>query len=155
MNVYLVRHGYAKPPEEDPERSLTEQGRQDTQKVSIFMAMQARVKVDRILHSGRARAQQTAEILGQYLKPPEGVEAADGLDLLAEPSVWAERLADMSQDICLVGHLPHLSRLAALLLCGSEGHEVVKLERSGVICLSRSSAGGWAVRWMIIPQILS
>jgi phosphohistidine phosphatase len=48
MKLYLVQHGEAKREEEDPSRSLTENGRIEVERVAGFL-MRAGVKVDRIL----------------------------------------------------------------------------------------------------------
>ena len=36
MNVYLVQHGEAKPKDVDPSRSLTERGREETERVAAI-----------------------------------------------------------------------------------------------------------------------
>jgi phosphohistidine phosphatase len=94
MRLYLVQHGEAKREEEDPSRPLTENGRIEVERVAEFLA-RAGVKVDRILHSGRLRAAQTAEILARHLRPSKGVERAEGLDPLADPNIWAEKLREV------------------------------------------------------------
>jgi phosphohistidine phosphatase len=53
----------------------------------------------------------------------------------------------------VVGHLPHLSRLAALLLTGDPAKEVVKFRYSGVLALTKEQ-GRWSVAWYITPDIL-
>ncbi|HDD66024.1 MAG TPA: phosphohistidine phosphatase SixA, partial [Nitrososphaeria archaeon] len=63
MKVYLVQHGEAKREEEDPARPLTEEGKREVEDVARFLA-ELGVRVDRILHSGKLRAAQTANILG-------------------------------------------------------------------------------------------
>ncbi len=62
MLVYLVQHGQAKAKDIDPDRHLTEQGINDVEKISAFLKT-AKLTVDVIWHSGKARAAQTAEIL--------------------------------------------------------------------------------------------
>jgi len=63
MRLYLVQHGEAKREEEDPSRPLTENGRREVEIVAKFLS-EAGIKIDKILHSGKLRAAQTAEILG-------------------------------------------------------------------------------------------
>jgi len=154
MNLYLVQHAEARSEQEDPERSLTEKGWNDIRKVSSFIAKQTGIQVNRILHSGKTRARQTAEALAEQLKPVQGIRIADGLDPLANPLTWAKRLDDMDEDIMLVGHLPHLSKLAALLLCGNENKEIVKFQNAGVVCLGKDEYCAWSVQWIVIPKIL-
>ena len=52
----------------------------------------------------------------------------------------------------LVGHLPHMSRLASLLLLWDSGREVLDFKPGTVACLEK--VGGWRVKWMISPDTL-
>jgi len=115
MHLYLVQHAEARPREEDPQRPMSKQGQADILKVAVFLAEREAVKASRILHSGKLRAEQTAEILAEYLHP-DSVSATDGLNPLDDPALWAGRLKETDEDLMLVGHLPHMSNLAALLL---------------------------------------
>jgi phosphohistidine phosphatase len=154
MNLYLVQHAQAKSAEEDPERHLSKQGQADIEKVATFVAKHVTLKVDRISHSGKARARQTAEILAKHLNPPPGVSVADGLEPLADPSIWTKRLADEKEDLMLVGHLPHLDKLAAKLICQDQNTSVVAFQMGGIVCLERDDTGDWRVRWMVTPAML-
>jgi phosphohistidine phosphatase len=154
MNVYLVQHAEAKTKEEDPERPLSEKGWSDIRKVAAFVAKQANINVSYIMHSGKTRAQQTAEVLAEYLNPSEGVKEAEGLAPLDVPSVWAERLAEAKQEMMLVGHLPHMAKLAAHLLSQDEEKKIVGFQMAGIVCLERDGSGNWSVSWMVVPQIL-
>jgi len=154
MNLYLVQHGEAKSKEEDPSRPLTEKGREDVRKVVAFVAENMKIQVASILHSGKARAQQTAQILAEHLKPPEGIRMTEGLESVAEPSIWVDRLAKTEEDLMLVGHLPHLSRLSAHLLCQDEEKKVIHYQRGGIVCLKRDESGLWSINWMVIPDFL-
>jgi len=154
MYAYLIQHAEAKPEEEDPERSLTERGWHEARRVAGFLAGPAGVQVERIVHSGKTRARQTAEVLAEALRPRGGVHAADGLEPMADPQLWAARLQETEGDIALVGHLPHLARLASLLLCATPEREPVRFRYAGVACLERREFGAWSAGWMVIPAIL-
>jgi phosphohistidine phosphatase len=153
MNLYLVQHGEAKFKTEDPTRSLTAKGRAETSKVISYLVERVSLPIHQIIHSGKTRAKQTADVLAQALHPPEGVAEAQGLAPLDEPSIWARRLAEQDQNLMLVGHLPHLSKLAALLLCGDEDQKIVAFQNSGVVCLVQDEEGVWAVHWIVTPDI--
>jgi len=154
MNLYLVQHAEAKPESEDPERRLSERGRAEIRKMARFAAEHLKIRVPCILHSGKARARETAEVLAEALRPESGVEATDGLDPTADPRVWARRLTDSEEDAMLVGHLPHLSKLASLLLCGDEDKAVAAFQMGGMVCLRRDETGQWSVGWLVVPGIL-
>lgn len=153
MKLYLVQHGLSKP-EEDPERRLTQQGKEDTEEVALYAAEKAEMKVGIIYHSGKARAKETAEILAEHLEPEKGVQETGSLSPVDEPLVWENKLKDMNEDIMLVGHLPYLSRLASLLLCSNSDKKTVNFKNSGIVCMKRDDDGCWSVEWMVIPEIV-
>lgn len=150
MRVYLVQHGKAKTKEEDPERPLTDEGRGDVGCVADLVGPRARPR--RIINSGKARAEQTAKILARHLGV-DTVETMPDLDPMADPGVWSAHLAAMSEDVMLVGHLPHMGRLAGLLLCGDAESNVIEFQMGCVVCMRRSESGQWALDWMITPEI--
>jgi phosphohistidine phosphatase len=153
MFLYLVQHAEAKREEEDPARDLTEKGCVDIENVARQLK-RLNVNIRQILHSGKTRAQSTANVLARHLKPPAGVSEALGLAPLDDPEIWAGRIAKMDEDIMLVGHLPHLGRLATILMSGDKEKSIINFQMGGVIRLRRIEAGQWAVDWMLVPEIL-
>lgn len=154
MNLYLVQHAEAKSKQEDPERPLSETGRTNIRKVARFVAKNGDILVRLINHSGKTRARQTAEILAEELDPTEGISDVPDLAPLDDPAVWVSYLADTTRNLMLVGHLPHLSKLASLLLCHDDTKTVVDFQMGGVVCLGRDGDGNWALRWMVTPDIV-
>jgi phosphohistidine phosphatase len=78
----------------------------------------------------------------------------DSLSPLDNPEIWAARIKDMQDDTMLVGHLPHLGRLASLLLCGKSERNIISFRTAGIICLCRDDAGIWGIEWMLCPDIV-
>ncbi len=154
MTIYLVQHAQAKPKEDDPQRPLSDQGLSDIRKVATFLGNRG-IQVSRILHSGKLRARQTAETLSEHLHPSGGLSETDGLAPLDDPAVWAGRLADADEDLMLVGHLPHMSKLSALLLTDNAEQPVIRFQMGGVICLERDEEGRWSVAWLVVPEMLA
>ena len=150
MYVYLVQHAEAA--KESP-KDLTEKGRLDMENVSHHLK-RLKVPVTQIFHSGKTRAQTTAKILAQHLNPPSGVSEAPGLAPLDDPQIWSGRIAQMDEDIMLVGHLPHLGKLAAILLSGDQNRNVINFQMGGALRLRRMSPDQWAVDWMVIPELI-
>ncbi len=153
MVLYLVQHGESKREEEDPARDLTEKGYREVQKVAEFLKKRG-LAVTQVYHSGKTRAASTAGILAAALQPAPGMAEAAGLAPLDRPEIWAGRLEKMAVNIMLVGHLPHLARLAARLLVGDEQKNPVNFKMGGVVCLRRPEGGSWALDWMVIPELL-
>lgn len=155
MKLYLVQHGKARPKEEDPERSLSDEGRVEVENVGKFLSMIG-VKVSKIFHSGKLRASQTAEILAKHIGAE--TEKAEGLEPLAEIEPWVERLKNAREDIMVVGHLPHLSKLASYLIAKNKDLDAISFRFAGVVCLERveegEQKGKWRILWIMRPEIL-
>jgi phosphohistidine phosphatase len=151
MPIYLVQHGVAEPKSVDTARPLTERGREDTARVAA-VAARMNVEVEQIRHSGKTRADQTAAILGQALSPPGGVVSVSGIAPKDDVEPMAEALARETAPVMLVGHLPFLPRLAALLLTGDPNRTVVQFLNSGIVCLARQEEG-WRVAWILTPHM--
>jgi phosphohistidine phosphatase len=152
MKLYLVRHGEPKPESEDPERPLSDKGREEIERLAVFIKDRFNICIQSIQHSGKLRAEQTAEILAQALVPAEGLKQSDGLNPLDDPSIWADRLSTMDEDVMLVGHLPYLSRLVSDLITRDAEKKIVDFATGGFVYLSRNPAGQWAIQEIIDPD---
>jgi len=152
MFIYLIQHAEAKREEEDPERGLTEKGFKDIEKVAKFLSS-LKINVNKIFHSSKKRAIQTAEVLEKYLNPKEGREEVEGLNPLDEPEFWYEKILKLNKDIVIVGHLPHLEKLTSLILTNDKNKKIINFKMAGVLCIKREE-NKFFVEWMIIPEIL-
>jgi len=154
MKLYLAQHGEAEASEVDPKRPLSEQGREDVQAMAALLAASG-VRVERVWHSGKLRAQQTAQLLAGKLLTAGKVEPIDGIRpndpveaFVTDADVW-------EQDTLIVGHLPFMSRLVALLTLGDPQRELVDYRPGSVVCLERRAADAWVLAWMIRPDLLA
>jgi phosphohistidine phosphatase len=139
VRIYLVQHGQAKTENEDPDRPLTDQGADDVEAVARHAVETLGVRPDRVVHSGKTRARQTAEIwAGRF---DLDAEESDALAPNDDPSTWAERLDAEPGDLMLVGHLPHVAGLASLLLTGDPERSVIEFRPGGLVALDRTDAG--------------
>jgi phosphohistidine phosphatase len=152
MRLYLVQHGAALDKQEDPARALSRQGVQEVTRMAKVLGG-AGVHVERVWHSGKRRAEQTATILASQLMPEGNIDRVTGIDPLdpvqefvADADVWLE-------DTLVVGHLPFLSRTVSLLLCGEPDRELVSYLPGSVVCLERGRAGQWTLLWMLRPGL--
>ena len=148
MKVYLVQHAKPKSKEEDPDRPLSNEGKNDIIKIVKFLPQ---LNIKKVLHSSKLRAQQTAEILAKSLKAE--VINGDALEPLTDPAIWAQRLDKESEDVMLVGHLPHLAKLASQLLTQNQEKPVISFKQGGIVCLEKTDHG-WEVAWMVTPELL-
>ncbi len=153
MKLYLVQHAKAVPKQVDPQRSLTEDGRRDIQRVAAFVKP-LNLCVDFLWHSGKKRAVQTAEALAKVIEVKEAEIARESLAPNDDVAILRNELTSVRQDVMIVGHLPFLSKLASLLLTDSESAETVAFKQGGIVCLSRTETNQWQIDWMVTPELL-
>ena len=152
MDLYLVRHGAARSKEEDPDRSLTTEGRTDVDRMAQHAALMD-VNPERIWHSDKLRAAQTAEIMARVLSPRQGMGVMEGLAPNDDPSQAGMGVAAIGVSAMLVGHLPHLNRLASLMLTGDPDAEMILFQNAGIVCLTLTDRG-WRLQWSLNPKTL-
>lgn len=152
MKLYLAQHGNAVSKEEDSLRPLGEQGRQDVRNMASRLG-DAGIQVTRVWHSGKLRAEQTAEILARRILSGRKIESIRGLgpndpvaEFASDADVWDE-------DLLVVGHLPFMSRLVSLLMVRDAEHELVRFSPGSVVCLERDAADRWGITWMLRPEL--
>lgn len=154
MRIYLTQHGMAVPKDEDPDRPLSDDGRRNVQRLARFLRDRG-VRVARLLHSGKTRAEQTAALLAGSILVSGQHGAHDGLGPKDPLEKIVPEIAFWSEDTLLVGHLPHLGRLAALLVASNPDLPIVAFKPGSVVCLERDGAVGWSLAWMIRPELLT
>lgn len=155
MRVILVRHGKAsKDPSipTDSERPLTERGRADVEGIGQLLA-NAGINVAQIRHSGLLRAMQTAEILGEFLNPPNGVIAVQGLHYADPVDPLARELRHETEPVMLVGHNPFMESLTAAMLLGNTTQTPVWFATSTTACLDYVE-GAWSVKWVLHRELV-
>ena len=96
---------------------------------------------------------RAAERLAQHVGAA-GVTPRDNLGPNDPVPAVAELLATGEADLAIVGHMPHVQKLASLLLTRDEDARAVTFENSGIVCLERTEARSWSVRWMVVPSLL-
>ena len=155
MHVYLVQHGAAVPKDKNPDRPLSEGGREDVKRMASFLA-RSRVSANRVLHSGKLRAVETALLLATVLGPANVVEENAGQLAPNDPvEPMFSTIDTWTEDTIVVGHQPFLSKLVSRLVTGDEDATVVHFKPGAVACLERGeNGGGWTVQWFLRPELL-
>ncbi len=151
MRVYLVQHGLAMDQSEDAARPLSDQGREGVSRTAGFLSLFEKPRPVWIGHSGKLRAGQTADMFAEAWG---GIAVKQVADLAPndDPGIWSAHLAELSEDVMLVGHLPYMQRLAGLLICGDACSDPVRFRNGGVLCLQKGESG-WTVLWHINPAL--
>ena len=151
MRLYLVQHGDANSEAEDPERSLTVRGEEETRKISDA-TKRLGIHPSRIYHSGKKRAEQTAGIIARALDL--SAQLGQGLNPNDVVCPCVERISREAEDLMIVGHLPFLEKLASFLVCGDEWAKPVLFQYSAILCLEKKEPGRWAVSWVLKPEMV-
>jgi phosphohistidine phosphatase len=146
-----MQHGEAKSEAEDAERPLSDRGRDEVGRTARVLSRLG-LGVAEIHHSGKLRARQTAEIVAAELRPSRGVREAPGLSPKDDPRAVASRIDGTQETWLIVGHLPHLSRLASLLVIGRDERPILAFRMGAPVCLVRDDSG-WSVRWILTPEM--
>ena len=153
MYLYLVQHGKALSEDIDPSRSLSDEGIEDVKKVASLVSS-FRIQVSEICHSGKMRALQTAQIIAEAIGFTRDLKQVDGLAPMDDPEIWYKRISETDQDLMLVGHLPHLSRLTKMLICKDSEADPVIFEMGGVVCLAKEDNSSWQIHWIVKPWMV-
>ncbi len=157
MRLYLVRHGEALPKDVDPARGLSPEGKAQVETLAEFLVRKTGLAVPEIRHSPKKRAIQTAEIFYRLMSGTPRMVETPVLEPLQDPRNLALSLEHQEADLMLVGHLPHLARLASLLIFGDTRERIV-FDAGAVFCLERQAVLGmdknvWVIHWLMTPRL--
>ena len=153
MQLYLVQHGVAKSEAEDPQRRLTVEGKETVNCMADYLAA-LKLRIDRIEHSDKERARQTAEIMVARLHPAEGTRQVAGMAPSDNIEPGRQRLQNEPCNLMIVGHLPYLSRLLSALLGVQQDRTLVNFQMGGVVHVDRDGNGDWRLGWILVPELL-
>jgi len=148
MKVYLIHHANALSKEQDPERHLSELGRQQADQLGArFKA--AGANPVRILHSDKQWTKETAERVAAAMGLADRTaQAAYPVNTGHDIAPFLAEIAACGGDVMMAGHVDYLRRIAAKLLCGDESVRIAEFKpgHGTVFCLEESD-GDWAVAW--------
>ena len=118
MRIWILRHGEAeRETRHDPERALTERGRDDAKAAGEFLA-RATASDLIVFASPYKRAQQTAHTALKAM-PHHDIVTVDWLQPDTDPRDVLQRLDELSvHEVLLVSHQPLVSALAGVLTDG-------------------------------------
>jgi len=155
MALFLVQHGMSASKAVDPERGLSDLGIEETNRIAPVAKGYA-IRVERILHSGKRRAEQTATIYHRILALKTPLEVISGINPLDDVIPFAAGI-NPSANWMVVGHMPFMERLVSYLTTGSEEIRVYQFQNSGIVCLDceqgRDGEPDWFIKWTLNPNI--
>lgn len=154
MKLYLARHGDYLNGADDFARVLSERGRQDIENIARVMRDKG-ISVQTAFHSGKMRAQQTAEILADALMPSSIISMVDGINPEDDPLAFQiTHLDSLPDESLVVGHLPFMGKMVSQLITGDAERSPASFEAGTVVCMERSEDDKWARLWTISPSEL-
>lgn len=156
IELLLVRHADAGDPlawsGPDADRPLSRKGRKQAERLAAMLGS-LRSAPDALVSSPKARAAQTAEVLGAAL----GIEVRlhEGLAGPLDLETLAAILADNGQPRrpIIVGHDPDMSDLASELVGSAVTLRKGALAR--IDLAERPAAGEGVLRWLVPPELFA
>jgi len=163
MPLYLVRHAHAVSEEDNPQRPLSDRGRTQVRTLAAWLRRNGLFTPAQVWHSPLARARETAELLLIGLASEPALVETSSLRPEDNPQEMASRLNTITSaiNVALVGHEPHLSALATLLIRGKPAAPIFDLKKGAVLVLERTKSlhpktglPRWCASWHITPELL-
>ena len=149
---FFAQHGLAVDKNIDAERPLSQEGITQTQAIAQQL-LAAGVSISKIFHSGKLRAQQTADIFASTLAVDD---VADVIGFSPNDDVKQTLTQLTDENALYVGHLPHLDKLASLVASGNEDSGVLKFQNSAVVCLEKdTNKDEYSISWYLSYSLLS
>ena len=146
MKLYLMRHGQAASIEVDREQGLSSEGRAAIEQLAHKLAKQ-NITFKQILHSEKARARQTAEIMTKILSPHITPTCRAGLKPNDDPEKLLPDINTWQENTLIASHLPFIPHLLILLTGNSQSSNFVP----GTIACLTKKASQWELEWISRP----
>ena len=153
--LYLIRHAHAEPTLPDRDRALSTKGIASAHRLGRTIAADTFSADTRAVCSELRRSRETAEILLAEWQWNRLLEEWSGLAPEDDPMATAETLNTIREPLIIVGHNPHLSYLAAILITGSirECESSIHIRKSSAMALYRPNGmKRWSREWDSNPR---
>lgn len=154
FQLFLIRHAQAVEVAASPTRPLSLKGRRQAALLARFLKRNGALDIDEMWHSPLVRSVETAGILGRDLGLKAPCLEVAGIEPFDAPGPTAKRIAAFGRNLAVVGHEPHLSALAGLLLDGAEAPTPIEMKKGACLALERTPEG-WRICWLITPKLLT
>ena len=155
MKLYLMRHGEAAYKENDVKQGLTRNGKlaieqlakKLTRNISDHPSDQ-KINIENVLHSEKARAQQTAEIMASILAPNVVPLCRKNLNPNDTPEDLLPYIETLTQETLITSHLPYIPSLLRLL---TKDQQPVRFDPGTIVCLRKNDTN-WHLEWVTRPD---
>lgn len=154
MRLYIVQHGDALPKDINPDRPLSDRGRADIQRLTEWLSSR-NFHVEQILHSGKARAKETAEMLRPLLESRDEIHASDGLAPNDSPEAFLMQVRRSRKDTLVASHMPFVARTVSQALTGETDQQLVEFVPGSVAGIESSDGVSWRLFMFVRPEFLN
>lgn len=148
MKVYLVHHADALSAEQDPERHISQKGRDEADRLGArFRALG--VAPVRILHSDKQWSIDTAKHIAAELGLKDrAVKAAYPINTGDPVAPFLGEISTAGGDVMMCGHVDYLLRTASRLVCGDESRKVVEFKPgNGTVVCIEGAGDNWVISY--------
>ncbi len=149
--LYVLQHGSALSKDEDAARPLSQVGRGDIERVADYLSKKD-VLIQHIFHSGKLRAQQTAEIISQKVAGDVVPQEMSGISPNDSPDQFIKMVLSEKSAVLIASHMPFVSHLCSTLLIDSVDAQFDFIPGS-IACLEYESEA-WSLLFMVRPGVL-
>ena len=151
MKLYLMRHGEALSAEADPERGLSDKGKSEIEALASHLHQQ-HLTFQRVYHSMKKRAIQTAEITAGLLSPDVKLQLMQNITPTDDPALIVSEINNWDKDTLVTSHLPFIPNLVTLLTGEDVFLSAISFETGTIVCLEKGNNDTWAIKWSTAPS---
>ena len=147
ITAYFVQHGIATAKDIDETRPLSDVGASEVHKIASALKNN-NISIRKIIHSGKLRASQTAEIFSQVLEV-NMVSETKGMSPNDEPVKLIEQITEDA--VMYVGHLPNIQNVVSKLVSDTN-KSVLKFQNAAIACVEINE-DETHIKWFITPEL--
>ena len=149
MKVYLVHHCHALTAAEDPQRHISQKGREQADRLGARLHALGVAPV-RILHSDQQYTADTAQHIAAKLGAKnKTAQAAYPINTGGSVEPFMAEIAAAGGDIMMCGHFEYLGRSASRLVCRDETRKVVAFKPgNGTLVCIEGEGDKWAITYV-------
>jgi len=142
MQLYIMRHGQAATPDGAMESELTRAGRLAIEQLAVRFSQslsQQGLSLSTIFHSGKKRAEQTANIMAKSIIANTGCSILAGMRPNDDPQNIIETINHWQAPTLIVSHLPFIPRLGEILAGSNAEVRTIDILPGTIITLQPSN----------------
>lgn len=148
MKLFLMRHGDAENSAIDSQRKLSTLGIREVTQVAELLN-QASYSFEHIFHSGKKRAQETAEIVAAKTKSTTQLAVLPFLEPTDEVDELFHCAQTWTEDTLIVGHQPFMGIATAKFLTQAPASSTFSFGTASIAGLERIGSSDWTLSFLL------